>query len=104
MNVYVFHSLLFKYLFKDSTIQAITSLVYAITDASSSYPCPETHRHRYDCQFNKLKPPEFLVGANPLRYEEWVRKLENLFEIMKCPERFRVALATYQFEGEVKYR
>ena len=33
-------------------------------------------------QFNKLKPPKFLGGANPLRYEEWVRTLENLFEIM----------------------
>ena len=26
------------------------------------------------CQFNKLKPPKFLGGANPLRYEEWARK------------------------------
>jgi len=51
------------------------------------------------CQFNKLKAPNFLGGANPLRYEEWVRKLENLFEIMECPDRFKVALATYQFEG-----
>ena len=55
------------------------------------------------CQFNKLKPPEFLGGANPLKYEEWVRKLKNLFEIMECPKRFKVALATYQFEGEAEY-
>jgi len=55
------------------------------------------------CQFNKLKPPKFLGGANPLRYEEWVRRLENLFKIMECPDRFKVALATYQFEGEVEF-
>jgi len=30
------------------------------------------------CQFNKLKPPKFQGGANPLKYEEWIRKLENL--------------------------
>jgi len=55
------------------------------------------------CQCNKLKPPKFLGGANPLRYEEWVRKLENLFEIMECPNRFKGALATYQFEKEAEY-
>jgi len=55
------------------------------------------------CHFNKLKPPKFLGRANPLRYEEWVRRLENLFEIMECPYRFKVALTTYQFEGEAKY-
>jgi len=29
--------------------------------------------------------------------------MENLFEIMECPARYKVALATYQFKGEVKY-
>ena len=32
-----------------------------------------------------------------------MRRMENLFEIMKCLARFKVALATYQFEGEVEY-
>jgi len=32
-----------------------------------------------------------------------MRRMENLFEIMKCPARYKVALATYQFEGEVEY-
>ena len=49
------------------------------------------------CEFNKLNPPKFQAGANPLKYEEWIRKLENLFEIMECPERYKVALASCQF-------
>jgi len=32
-----------------------------------------------------------------------MRRMENLFEIMECPARYKVALATYQFKGEVKY-
>jgi len=52
------------------------------------------------CQFNKVKPPKFQGRANPLRYEEWVRRLENLFEIKECPDQFKVALATYKFQGE----
>jgi len=55
------------------------------------------------CQFNKLKPPKFQGGSDPLKYEEWMRRMENPFEIMECPTRFKVALATYQFEGEVEY-
>jgi len=55
------------------------------------------------CQFNKLKPRKFHGGADPLKYEEWKRKLENLFEIMDCPYQYKVALTTYQFEGEAEY-
>ena len=55
------------------------------------------------CQFNKLKPPKFRGGADPLAYEEWKRKLENLFAIMDCPNRYKVALTTYQFEGEAEF-
>jgi len=32
-----------------------------------------------------------------------MRRLDNLFEIMECPARFKVALATYQFEEEAEY-
>jgi len=55
------------------------------------------------CQFNKLKPPMFQGGTDPLKYEEWMCRLENLFEIMECPDRYKMALATYQFESEVEY-
>jgi len=64
---------------------------------------PEPSAMDMICQFNKLKPPKFEGGADPLSYEEWMRKLENLFEIMDCPARFNVALATYQFEKVVEF-
>jgi len=32
-----------------------------------------------------------------------MQRLENLFEIMDCPARFKVALATYQFEKEAVF-
>jgi len=46
------------------------------------------------CQFNKLKPSKFQGEANLLKYEEWIRRLENLFEIMDCPDQYKVSLAT----------
>ena len=53
-------------------------------------------------QFNKLKPPKFGGETNPMAYEKWLRRMKNLFEIIECPERFKVHLATYQFEKEVE--
>ena len=41
------------------------------------------------CQFNKLKPPKFKGGSDPLTYEDLLRNMENLFGIMECPKRFR---------------
>jgi len=55
------------------------------------------------CQFNKLKPLRFGGGTDPLAYEEWLRRMENLFEVMDCPEGFKVRLATHQFEKEVEF-
>jgi len=36
-------------------------------------------------------------------YREWLRRTENLFEIMEYPERFKVHLVGYQFEIEAKF-
>ena len=58
-------------------------------------PAPRPIAMDVICQFNKLKPPKFEGGANPLRYEGWVRRLENLFKLMDCPARFKVALTMY---------
>ena len=55
------------------------------------------------CQFTKLKPPKFGGGTDPMVYEEWLRRMKDLFEIMECTERFKVHLATYQFEKEAKF-
>jgi len=54
-------------------------------------------------QFNRLKRPKFERGTNPMVYEEWLRRIENLFEIIECPERFKVHLAAYQFEKEAEF-
>jgi len=44
---------------------------------------PEPTTMEMICQFSKLKPPKFEGGANPMLYEEWLRRMEKLFEIME---------------------
>ena len=64
---------------------------------------PEPTAIEMICQFNKLKLPKFRGGTDPMVYEEWLQRMENLLEIMECPERFNVHLATYQFEKEAEF-
>ena len=51
---------------------------------------PEPTSMEMICQFNKLKPPKFEGGTDLIVYEEWLMRMENLFDIMECPERFKV--------------
>jgi len=57
-------------------------------------PIPEPTAMEMIYKFNKLNPPKFGDGLNPMTCEEWLRRMENLFEIMECPERFKLHLAT----------
>ena len=54
-------------------------------------------------QFNKLKPPKFSCGIDPLGSEEWLIRMENLFEVVDYPEGSKVRLATHQFEKEAEF-
>ena len=76
------------------------SLCNCVIDASSM----RTHTMEMIRQFYKLKPPKFEGGIDPMVYGEWLWRMENLFEIIECPERFKVHLAAYQFEKEAEFR
>jgi len=66
-------------------------------------PVVEPTALKMACRFNKLKPPKFGGGIDPLAYEEWLRRIENLFEVMDCPEGFKMCPVTHQFEKEAKF-
>ena len=44
--------------------------------------------------YQMLKPLKFEGGPDPLLYAEWLRKMQNLFAMMKCPKCFKVQLGT----------
>ena len=51
-------------------------------------------------KFLKLQPPTFRGTANPSELDEWMRELDKIFTTMKCPEEYKVGLATHLFTGE----
>jgi len=74
-----------------------------VTDASMMRTNLDLTAMEMIYQFNKLKTPKFGGGTYSMVYEEWLRRMKNLLEIMECPKRFKVRLATYQFEREVEF-
>ena len=64
---------------------------------------PELTAMEMICKFNKLKPPKFEGGADPIVYKERLRRMKNLFEIMERPEGFKVYMVTYQFEKKDEF-
>jgi len=84
-------------------LELSVSLCNGVIDASPRELIPEPTAMEMICEFHKLKPPKFEGGTDPMVYEEWLRRMKNLFEIMDCPERFKVHLTVYQFEKEAAF-
>ncbi|XP_028064345.1 uncharacterized protein LOC114267504 isoform X2 [Camellia sinensis] len=55
-------------------------------------------------KFNKMKPPTFLGGIEPLKTETWILEIEKLFEVFPCAETQKVLLATYTLKDEAQPR
>ena len=53
-------------------------------------------------QFMKLNPPEFIGTTDPLVAEEWLKKLEAIFEVMAVTDEHRLLLAVFMLRGEAR--
>ncbi|GFY95012.1 hypothetical protein Acr_10g0003970 [Actinidia rufa] len=53
-------------------------------------------------QFMKLNPPEFVGAIDPLVAEEWLKKLDAIFEVMEVTDEQKLILATFMLRGEAR--
>ena len=53
-------------------------------------------------KFNKMKPPSFQGGLEPLKAEAWVLETEKLFEVFPCSEAHKVLLATFTLQEKAR--
>ncbi|XP_057490945.1 uncharacterized protein LOC130776710 [Actinidia eriantha] len=51
-------------------------------------------------QFMKLDPPEFVGATDPLVAEEWLKKLDAIFEVMEVTDEQKLTLTTFMLRGE----
>lgn len=54
-------------------------------------------------QFRKMGPPRLKGCEGPEVTEEWIRELEQIFQLMECTEEQKVSCATYQLAEEASY-
>ena len=53
-------------------------------------------------QFQKLNPPAFKGGVDPIQAEEWLRQIEKILDVMECTENQRVSFTSFMFQGEAE--
>ncbi|XP_058222624.1 uncharacterized protein LOC131332425 [Rhododendron vialii] len=61
-----------------------------------------TERDTIYSRFKKLGPTEFDGPPNPLDAEEWMKKLEEIFQIMAVTDEQKVLLATFMLKGDAR--
>ncbi|XP_056158560.1 uncharacterized protein LOC115664831 [Syzygium oleosum] len=54
-------------------------------------------------QFLKLRPPKFAGMGDPEEAESWIDELHKAFELLRCSEKEKVTLATYQLQGNANH-
>ena len=54
-------------------------------------------------QFQKLNPPPFKGGVDPIQAEEWLRQICKILDVMECTEDQRVSFTSFMFQGEAEH-
>ncbi|CAL9130901.1 unnamed protein product, partial [Musa textilis] len=54
-------------------------------------------------QFKKLSPPCFSGEPDPMVAEQWIMRMEKIFDVLDCPDDQKVSFATFMLEGEAEY-
>ena len=49
--------------------------------------------------FNRMDPPEFLGGLDPVKAHEWIAGMERIFLIVPCSEENKVVFASHKLKG-----
>ena len=50
--------------------------------------------------FMRQRPPTFSGCIDPIKAEEWIAMLENIFEVLQCSEKEKDRLAVYRLIGD----
>ncbi|KAI0493618.1 hypothetical protein KFK09_023737 [Dendrobium nobile] len=87
----------------ESMMQLATAIAHVMGDAQSKMSgSKEKEVDRHMQMFHKLKPPLFKGGVEPQAAEDWILRVEKIFDSMQCPGNRKVPLAVFLFEGEAE--
>ncbi|KAI8555642.1 hypothetical protein RHMOL_Rhmol05G0189100 [Rhododendron molle] len=82
-------------------MQALARFIEFQTGAqASSSNQPRSTIHE---QFMKLQPPTFSGGVEPLEAEEWLRRIESIFDVMSVSDDQKVILAPFMLKDQAQF-
>ncbi|KAH0470179.1 hypothetical protein IEQ34_001737 [Dendrobium chrysotoxum] len=86
----------------ESMMQLATIIAQVMGDAQNkSAGSKEEEGDKHLQTFHKLKPPLFKGAVGPQAAEDWLLRIEKIFDSMQCPESRKVPLAVFLFEGKM---
>ncbi|XP_057248862.1 uncharacterized protein LOC130590443 [Beta vulgaris subsp. vulgaris] len=51
-------------------------------------------------KFSSLNPPSYDGKPDPVAFEDWINRIDQLFETLQCPEKWRVDFAVFYLTGQ----
>ncbi|XP_058180038.1 uncharacterized protein LOC131298572 [Rhododendron vialii] len=82
-------------------LQALARIIEFQTGAqASSSNQPRSTIHE---QFMKLQPPTFSGGVEPLEAEEWLKRMESIFDVMSVSDDQKVTLAPFMLKDQARF-
>ncbi|XP_021721102.1 uncharacterized protein LOC110688368 [Chenopodium quinoa] len=51
-------------------------------------------------KFSSLNPPSYDGKLDPVEFEDWINRMDQLFETLRCPERIKVDFATFYLTSQ----
>ncbi|KAI0502094.1 hypothetical protein KFK09_017040 [Dendrobium nobile] len=87
----------------ESIMQLDTAIAQVMGDAQSKMSgSKEEEADKHLQMFHKLKPPLFKGAVGPQAAEDWIMRVEKIFDSMQYPGNRKVPLAVFLFEGEAE--
>ncbi|KAI0497432.1 hypothetical protein KFK09_020656 [Dendrobium nobile] len=87
----------------ESMMQLATAIAHVMGDAQSKMSgSKEEEVDRHLQMFHKLKPPLFKGAVGPQAAEDWIMRVEKIFDSMQCPGNRKVPLAVFMLESEAE--
>ena len=84
----------------------MSNWVGTITQAVITTMCPNSSSHSRRLEAAKmvetarrLGAQEFRGTTDPLQVEDWIKRIERVFEMMECPKERKVNIAAFLLEG-----
>lgn len=87
----------------EGILHALVNVGALLESQAEQQACGENRVQGLVEQFLKLKPPTFVGIGNLEDTEQWIEKMERIFNLPICNDADKIILAKYQLEGNAKH-